>query len=169
MTYTFRKITDADLPIVADWLRAPHIGGWWGEPEDEIALIREDMANGPTDMRIVEIEETPFAYIQDYPAHHWPMPQYEDQPHGARALDTFLGDANFLGQGHAKGYLRQRAQELITAGAPRVVVDPDPKNTAAIATYRAAGFTGTRITPCEDGDLVLVLAYTGTAPEKGRK
>jgi aminoglycoside 6'-N-acetyltransferase len=163
--YQFRHLTRADLPMIGDWLASPHIGGWWGTPEKEIALMIEDIGNPVMDMRVVCLDGIPFAYVQDYPAHHWPMPQYADQPAGTRAVDTFLGDATFLGKGHAKGYLRQRASEVIDAGSPRVVVDPAPDNTAAVATYRAAGFHGNRIAPCEDGDPVLILEFTGSAGE----
>ncbi|MEM7643508.1 MAG: GNAT family N-acetyltransferase, partial [Pseudomonadota bacterium] len=74
-------------------------------------------------------------------------------------LDTFLGDPAYLGQGHAAGYLRQRATELCKGGAPCVVVDPDPENTRAVATYAKAGFAGDRIAPCEDGDPVRIMLF----------
>lgn len=163
MEYRFRKVTRADYPLLRRWLAEPHIGGWWGDPDTEIALFEEDRLNGPTDMRIVHAD-APFAYVQDYPCHHWPAPQYEGFPPGTRAMDTFLGDPAYLGRGHAKAYLRQRAQELLAAGAPAVVTDPDPANTRGVAAWRAAGFRGERIVPCEDGDPVLVLEFDRAAP-----
>ena len=147
--------------MLRTWLAEPHIGGWWGTPDVEIALIEDDFENGPTDMRIVHLDDTPFAYVQDYPAHHWPMPQYGHFPKDTRAVDTFLGDPNYLGKGHAAGYLRQRADELIAAGFPKVVVDPSPENTRAVATYCKAGFAGDQIVPCEDGDPVRVMEFVG--------
>lgn len=147
--------------MLRKWLSEPHIGGWWDDPETEIALIEEDLENGPTDMRVVWADK-PFAYVQDYPANHWPMPQYEGCPKGTRAIDTFLGDPDYLGQGHAARYLHQRAKELIASGATAIVVDPDPKNHKAINAYRSAGFTGDKTYPCEDGDPVLVLTFTAS-------
>lgn len=142
------------------WLSEPHIGGWWGDPDEEIALIEADLENGPTVMRIVW-DDKPFAYVQDYPAHHWPMPHYVDFPQNTRAMDTFLGDPAYLGRGHAARYLRQRASELIAAGAPKVVIDPSPDNLRAVRAYRSAGFAGEEIRPCEDGDPVIVMEFTG--------
>ena len=158
--YKFVPVTRDDYPMLRRWLSEPHIGGWWGDPDTEIALIEEDLKDGPTDMRIVWADR-PFAYIQDYPAHHWDMPQYALFPKGTRAVDTFLGDPTYLGQGHAARYLRQRAQELLDGGYCGVVVDPSPDNAAAVRAYRGAGFVGDTVVPSEDGDPVLVLSFRG--------
>lgn len=158
MTYSFRPITRDDLPMFKDWLSHPHINGWWGPGGVEARLVEDDMDTGHVDMRIVAHDGTPFAYVQDYDAHHWPMPQYEDLPAKTRALDTFLGDPAFLGKGHATGYLRARLGQL-APHYPGIAVDPDPQNTRAIATYARAGFRPTKITPCEDGDPVQVMVH----------
>ena len=153
-------MTRARYPLIRDWLAQPHIGGWWGDADTEIALMDQDMDTGTVDMRLVHDDaNTPFAYVQDYDAHLFDMPHYADQPTGARALDTFLGAPSHLGQGHASAYLAQRAQTLITQGAPCVLVDPDINNPRAIATYKRAGFTPSHIAPCEDGDPVQILIY----------
>jgi aminoglycoside 6'-N-acetyltransferase len=158
-SYEFRKVTRADYPMLARWLAEPHIGGWWGAPEEEIALIDEDIDDGPTDMRIVCHEGRPFAYVQDWDAHFENAPHYAHLPPGTRGIDTFLGEPSMLGQGHASAYLRQRALALLAAGCPNVAVDPDPGNLRAIHAYRAAGFRGDAILPCEDGDPVLVMEF----------
>ena len=156
--YAFRPITRADLPMFKDWLGHPHIEGWWGEGGTEARLVEEDMGTGVVDMRIVELEGHPFAYIQDYDAMAFGAPQYADLPEGSRAIDTFLGDPAFLGQGHGAGYIGQRIRELRRAH-PLVCTDPDPANLRAIAAYRAAGFRPHRVTPCEDGDPVQVMTF----------
>jgi len=158
MTYTFRPITRADLPMFKSWLTNPHIAGWWGDSGTEARLVAEDLDADYIDMRIVEHKGAPFAYVQDYNAHQWGAPQYADLPSDARAVDTFLGDPAYLRQGHATGYLRARLGEL-TQTFPVVAVDPDPANTRAIATYQRAGFRPTKITPCEDGDPVQVMVH----------
>lgn len=157
--YGFAPLTRADYPLMRGWLAQPHVRAWWGDPDDEIAMIDSDIDIGPTDMRLVTYGGVPFAYVQDYPAHHWPMPHYADFPEGTRAMDTFLGEPSMLGQGHAARYLRARAEALLAQGAPAVVMDPSPDNVAAVRAYRAAGFRGDEIRPCEDNDPVLVLAF----------
>lgn len=140
------------------WLDQPHIGGWWHSGAEEWALVEEDWArlDRPVDMRIVEHNETPFAYVQDYNAHAYDAPQYADLHPEARAIDTFLGDPAFLGKGHGAGYVAVRSDELLKS-YPLIVVDPDPTNIRAIATYARAGFHPTCTNPCEDGDIVQVM------------
>ncbi len=157
-------VTRADLPMLGRWLDEPHVSPWWGPRDWEVKLIEEELGQRPTDMRIVHHDGRPFAFVQDYPAHHWPMPQYADMPEGTRAVDTFLGDPAYLGKGHAAGYLNQRARELVDAGYPAVVVDPSPDNARALRAYRAAGFEDVGIRPCEDGDPVVVLRF-----DRGRR
>ena len=156
--YTFRRITRDDYALFKKWLVSPHIEGWWADAETEIALIEEDWENPAIDMNIVEYKGVPFAYIQDYDAHAYHMPQYSDVPQGARAIDTFLGDPAFLNAGHGSGYIAQRLAEL-SPKCPQIVVDPDPKNERAIRAYTRAGFRKSRVTIGEDGDLVQVMVH----------
>ncbi|MEJ6397614.1 GNAT family N-acetyltransferase [Yoonia sp. 208BN28-4] len=154
--YSFRPITMDDLPMFKRWLDQPHIGGWWGDSGTEARLVQDDMDKDVVDMRIVSTDGTPFAYIQDYNAHAFEAPQYVGQPADARAIDTFLGDPAFLGQGHASGYMAARIAEL-RQSYPCVLTDPDPANTRAVAAYTRAGFRPLDIVPCEDGDPVQVM------------
>lgn len=155
--------------MLRQWLDEPHIAGWWEDGDTEIALIEQDFDDGPTDMRIVTKDGTPFAYLQDYPAQHWDMPHYKRFPKETRAMDTFLGDPKFLGKGHASRYLKQRATELCSAGFPAVVIDPSPDNKRAIAAYKRAGFIGAEIVPCEDGDLVQVMEFKSSFDQSAAK
>lgn len=156
--YTFRPFTRADLPMFKHWLDQPHLAGWWGDSDTEARLVEDDMETGVVDMRIVESDGTPFAYIQDYNAHAFGAPQYAEYDQNARAIDTFLGDPAFLGQGHGQGFIAARLRQL-RRHFPVVLVDPDPANTRAIAAYTRAGFRVGKITPCEDGDPVQVMIH----------
>ncbi|MEM1232695.1 MAG: GNAT family N-acetyltransferase [Pseudomonadota bacterium] len=156
--YSFRPMTRADLPLFKAWLDEPHIEGWWGDSGTEARLVEEDMKGDKVDMRLACHDGTPFAYIQDYNAHAFDAPQYEGQAAEARAIDTFLGDPAYLGQGHGAGYIAARLSEL-RRHYPAVLTDPDPKNTRAIAAYARAGFRPLDIRPCEDGDPVQVMIH----------
>ena len=114
--YRFVKVARTDYPMIRRWLDQPHIGGWWGDADTEIALIEEDIAQGPTAMRIV-----------------W--------------------------QGHAAAYLRQRATELMEAGAPAIVLDPDPANARAASAYRKAGFVDRGSKDAGDGAQARVMEF----------
>lgn len=154
--YAFRPITPDDRAMFVAWLASPHIGGWWQNGETEWALVAEEFDTGRVDMRVVEHDGQPFAFIQDYDVRTWAMPQYADLPEGARAVDTFLGDAAFIGRGHGAGYLRARTDHLLE-GFPLLAVDPSPDNTRAIRAYAAAGFAPRRTIAGEDGTPVTVM------------
>ncbi|SHE38039.1 aminoglycoside 6'-N-acetyltransferase [Loktanella atrilutea] len=156
--YIFRPITRADLPMFRHWLDQPHLGGWWGDSGTETRLVEDDMGGDRVDMRIVEYHGAPFAYIQDYNAHAFGAPQYAHHPAEARAIDTFLGDPAYMGQGHGAAYIAARVAEL-RRSCPLVLTDPDPANTRAIAAYARAGFRLDRVTPGEDGDPVQVMIH----------
>ncbi len=163
LDYQFSPLTRADFPMLRAWLNEPHMRQHWGEPDAEFALIADDFGSEVVDMWVVS-QGTPFAYVQDYPAHHWPMPHYAGFPQGTRAVDTFVGAPSQLNKGHAGRYLRQHAEALLAKGYPAVVIDPAPENIYAVKAYRKAGFTGNTVLPCEDGDPVLVLEYKGSNP-----
>jgi hypothetical protein len=42
--YTFRPVVKEDLSLLDVWLRTPEVIRWWGKPEEQAALLREDPA-----------------------------------------------------------------------------------------------------------------------------
>lgn len=143
------------------WLASSHVRAWWGEPDEELALIEADIDDGPTDMRVIWLEDRPIGYVQDYPVRGRDATQYVGFPEGTRAVDALLGDPAWLGRGHGADFLCQRASEIVDAGHPAVVADPSPKNVCAVAAFRAAGFDGDTIRTDQDGNPVLVLQFRG--------
>jgi aminoglycoside 6'-N-acetyltransferase len=161
--YTFRPLTLDDKALFMGWLAAPHIGGWWGSPDSQWAHVVNHWAETPqqTAMHIAQVDGTDFGYAQSYDVQAYGSPHYADRGTGAQALDFFLGEAAYLGQGHGTGMIRTRAHQLIFAGAPAVLVDPDVLNTHAIGSYERAGFNAVEERICNDGNTVLVMEFTG--------
>ncbi|MDJ0825224.1 MAG: GNAT family N-acetyltransferase [Rhodobacter sp.] len=159
--YRFVEVTRADYPLLRRWLAEPHVADTWGEPDDEIALIEQEIDGGDCKMHIVHAD-TPIGYIQDWDA--VTEAHYRDLPTGTRAIDTLLGEPSHLGQGHAKRYVRQYADRLLTAGAPLVATDPRLTNPRGLAMYRAAGFQPHAQRRCETGETVQILTL---APSSG--
>ena len=161
--YVFRAMTSADLPLMAEWLFEPELQRWWGDPVEQMTLVTDDLADPAMDQRIVEYQGAPIGYLQHYPCHAWGAPHLEHFPPGTLALDTFIGAPDLLGKGHGSAFLRQRAEELIAAGAPAVVIDPAPDNLRAVQAYRRAGFVGETVAISEDGTPALLLVFTAAA------
>ena len=41
--YAFRPMSSGDLPMIRRWLETPEVVRWWGEPEEQYALVSGDI------------------------------------------------------------------------------------------------------------------------------
>jgi aminoglycoside 6'-N-acetyltransferase len=155
--YSFRAVTRDDLPLLRRWLETPEVVRWWGDPDEELALIEEDLDAAAMAQWIVSFEEAPFAYAQAYEVHAWPQSHLAHLPSGAMAVDAFIGEPGMIDRGHGARFLRLLADELIGAGAPLVVIDPDAGNRRARRAYRKAGFRGDAVVETSGGSAVLMV------------
>jgi aminoglycoside 6'-N-acetyltransferase len=156
--YSFRKLISDDLPLLQRWLQTSHVKVWWPDAEQQIALIRQDMDNPNINMQVVSLINHPFAYMHDHDARSFGMPQFGDLPMGTRVLATFVGDTNFMGQGHSAGYLDARLRDL-RLKYPMVAVGPNTTDTRAISVFAQAGFHKRRLASAKDGKLVQVMTH----------
>ncbi|WP_342070298.1 GNAT family N-acetyltransferase [Yoonia algicola] len=156
--YTFRSLTEADLPLMRRWLQAAHVKVWWPDADKQIALMEKDMDNTAIDMRVVSLINHPFAYIHDHDARAFPLPQYADLPHGARVMATFVGDNDFMGQGHSVGYIDAHVRTL-RVKYPMVAAGVGTTDTRTISIYRQAGFKNRRLATTGEGRLVQVMTH----------
>lgn len=139
-SYSFRPVTRKDLPMLARWLAQPHVAEWWDDPETELASIEEHIDSISVEPFIIEIDGKPIGYIQSYDPHLEEDHPYQDQPFGTLGVDLTIGEASYLGLGHGSRLLAEFVEQLFEEGAPRVIIDPDPKNARAIRAYEKAGF-----------------------------
>jgi aminoglycoside 6'-N-acetyltransferase len=155
--YAFRPMTTADLASVRRWLARPHVVEWWGDPDEQFALVSGDVDHPAMDQFIVEIGTCPFAYVQCYDPTAWPNHGFGDLPIGARGIDQFIGETDMIDRGHGSALIRAFVDDLLAAGTPRVVTDPDPANTRAIRAYEKAGFRKERPVTTPDGEALLMV------------
>ncbi len=160
LDYRFEAPGRADLPMLRRWRDEPHVRRRWPDFEEEIAAVEAGTAAEGFVPRIVRTADgVPFGWVQDYALDVWPMRHHGPAPAGARGMDTMIGDPAFLGHGHAPRYLRQRAEQLVAAGASLVVADPEVGNPRAVRAWRAAGFEGDRVVRGEGGRAVAILTF----------
>lgn len=155
--YQFRAMTAADLPVVRGWLAAPHVMEWWGDPDEQFSLVRDDLDHPAMDQFIVSADDNPFGYLQCYDPLAWPGNGLGDHPPGTRGIDQFIGDPTMIGRGHGSAFIRTYVDRMLAAGAPRVLTDPNPDNHRAIRAYEKAGFRGERIVDTPDGAALLMV------------
>jgi aminoglycoside 6'-N-acetyltransferase len=157
MSYTFRPAGMHDLPLLERWLRTSEVVRWWGDPQEQAALLREDLAEPRMVMRIVSFGGRPFAYAQDYDVHVWPQPHFAYLPPGARSIDSFIGEPDMIGRGHGSNFLKLLAQRLRADGASVVAIDPAVENLRARRAYEKAGFRADTVVETGEGPAVLML------------
>jgi aminoglycoside 6'-N-acetyltransferase len=156
--YTFRRMTEADLPLLRQWLQTPDAAAWWGELDEEMANLGADLQEPGMRLWIVSLGDLPFAFLQDYTVHAWDWHPYRDLPPGTRGIDQTIGVTDMIGKGHGSAFIRQHVQRLFDEGAPVVVTDPDPGNARAIRAYEKAGFARYEERHTAWGHALLMLA-----------
>ena len=161
--FTFRPMTEKDLPLLSEWFSRPHLQKWWREQVVSVSRLREKYLpriSGKDDAKpfIICMNGSPVGYIQYYQAwinkDWWP-----DTPKkGSLGIDQFIASEDQLGQGMGREFISRFIQILMTD--PSVIeirVDPHPDNIRAIRCYENLGFVkkGNMITP--DGSALLMI------------
>lgn len=172
--FTFRPLAEADLPLLVQWLRRPHVSAWWeGEPTAD--AVRETYLPadpGPDAARgyLGLLDGDPAAYIQVYVPAAGDPAWWPDLPGpGVRGIDQFLADGERLGQGLGTALVTDFAAALFEdPSVTEIRVDPHPDNTRAVRCYARAGFreAGPIVTP--DGPaLMMVLPREDFSARRG--
>jgi len=147
-TFTFKKITQEDVPLLQTWFKEPHVQQWWPIPTEHEVLehFLKRIRSKDTFGYIVKLDENPIAYIQYYyidrtqeKAGSW-LPT--DLPMTTVGTDQFIGDPHYLGKGYGTLFIKEFIKYLtnIEPTITTIILDPDPANIAAIKCYEKVGF-----------------------------
>lgn len=105
---TWRSLTAADFPLLADWLREPQVERWWNHEHTTEAVERDFGASvrgeEPGEDLVVSLDGRPVGLLQrsliaDYPEDLDEFAAIADVPDGAVELDYLIGDAGLRGRG----------------------------------------------------------------------
>jgi aminoglycoside 6'-N-acetyltransferase len=157
LQYQFRPMSAADLSMVRRWLETPHVAQWWHDPDEQFALVSEDLDHPAMDQFVVTADDRPFAYLQCYDPTAWPDNGLGTHPLGARGIDQFIGELDMVDRGHGSALIRSFVDGLLKTGTPRVVTDPDPENVRAVRAYEKAGFQKAHLVNTPDGRALLMV------------
>ncbi|WP_295814452.1 GNAT family N-acetyltransferase [uncultured Nitratireductor sp.] len=162
----FAPVTAEHYPLILDWLRQPHVREWWGDPNTELAHIR-DMVEGRDTTRpfVIRLDGRPVGYIQYWfiadnngPEILEKDPWVAELPKDAVGVDLTIGEASLLSRGIGSRAVRQMVRRLFDEGYANIIIDPDPQNRRAVRAYEKAGF---RAVPHLEGHTegVLIMQY----------
>lgn len=170
LRFTFHPLTEADLPLLHEWLNRPHVTEWWhAEPSvDEVREKYLPRIAGADAARpfLARLDGQPAAYVQYYDAAVGDPTWWPDQPGpGVLGIDQFLADGARLGQGLGTALVSQFAAWLFEdPEATEIRVDPHPDNVRAIRCYRKAGFRDVGPITTPDGAAWMMVLERGRRP-----
>jgi len=156
ISYTFRPMVAADLPMIRRWLGEAHVRDWWGDPDEQFVLVSGDLIEPAMDQFIVLAGAHPFGYLQCYRLTAWNT-GFGPQPEGTRGIDQFIGESDMIARGHGSAFIRQFVDGQLRQGLPRIVTDPDPLNARAVRAYEKAGFVRDGMVETPDGPALLMV------------
>lgn len=150
-----RPLVADDLPLVASWLREPHVARWWlaettTEAElEKIAARVAEPADNPTRMlAILERSDSqpnavPIGWCQWYPYDAYPA---EADAVGARAgdcgIDYAIGEPGAIGRGQGTELIAALVEEVRRHHPDcGVIVNPDARNMASRRVLERNGFS----------------------------
>ena len=152
--YAFHPMSSDHLPMIRRWLETPEVVRWWGDPDEQYALVSGDLDHPDMDQFIVTLESALWLHPVLRTEHL--EPGFGPQPQATRGIDQFIGEPEMIGRGHGSGFIRQFT-EMLVSGIPRIVTDPDPDNTRAVRAYAKAGFQSERMIETPDGPALLMV------------
>ena len=154
--YTFTPKTEAELPQLRRRQGGAQVREWWGDPDEQYALVSGDLDEPAMDQFIVLAGDKPFGYLQCYRLTAWNT-GFGPQPEGTRGIDQFIGESDMIARGHGSAFIRQFVDEQFQRGLPRMVTAPDPLNARALRAYQKAGFVRDRMVETPDGAALLMV------------
>lgn len=166
----FRPVTAADLPLLAEWMEAPHWRKWWGDPQIELGRIRE-MIEGrdTTEPYLFTLDGRDTGYIQLWyladnraPEIVADSPWLAELPEETVGLDLSIGEAGDLSRGLGTAALTDFVAGLRRRGFERIIIDPDPANGRACRAYEKAGFRPVERLLGRSGDALVMEHVAGT-------
>jgi RimJ/RimL family protein N-acetyltransferase len=164
---SFVPVAAEHYPLLQEWLAAPHMREWWGDPEEELGFIR-DMVEGRDTTRpfMIVLDGAPVGYIQYwFLGHHqneqWTKdhPWLLELPSETVGIDLSIGDPAKLSQGIGSTALTAFVAVLRELGHQTIVIDPDPANVRAVRAYEKAGFAPIAELEGRTGDDVLIMQH----------
>lgn len=156
--FTFKRVTEVDIPLLASWFKEPHVKEWWPTPaenEDFFNQFLIKIRSKDTFPYLAFMNGIPIGYIQYYyidrrleKAGSW-LPEL---PTTTVGTDQFIGNPQYIGKGYGTQLIKAFISYLTSVLEPSIttiIVDPEPKNIAAIRCYEKVGFytVGTYETP----------------------
>jgi RimJ/RimL family protein N-acetyltransferase len=150
---TFRKLQEADLPLMHKWLNTPHVSQWWVEDGKRNLIIAYEeiikhyvpriRGSDPTNCYAVIYGEALVAFIQS--ALVGDNPQYKEilgLGGDTAGIDIFIGEEGYVHKGLGSLIIKVFLKDIVfrVYDVDVCSIDPEPENKIAIRAYEKSGF-----------------------------
>ncbi|MED5262604.1 MAG: GNAT family N-acetyltransferase [Myxococcota bacterium] len=157
----FRSLTEADLPLLFEWLNRPHVAQWWDGPilyNEVLDRYGAHIRSESTSPYVVLLDGVPGGYIQSWVAaleseYWW---EGVSDP-GVLGIDQLLADPGGLCQGVGTAMVGQFVERRFQdPSVTRIILDTDPENFRAIRCYEKVGFRRVGVGTTPEGPVLLL-------------
>ena len=160
---TFTQLTDADLPVLHDWLGREHVSRWWGPQRSLDEVVRDyhpaQRCFGGVMFFLIRLDAEPLGFIQRYAPieHHHEGWWLEIDDPGVRGVDVFLASESHLDHGLGSTAVAAFVDRLFEdPQVTEIIADPAPDNLRAVHCFRNAGFIARQVVKTPDGPALLM-------------
>jgi aminoglycoside 6'-N-acetyltransferase len=148
----FRRVAEADLPLLHAWLNRPHLRRFYQKQPislDEVTAEYTPAIRGeePGQLHLAMHQGRPFGYLQCYRNLDYPAYAQELGFTDGASIDLYIGEPDMLGQGFGKRMERAYVLEVVFPSYPaeqHCYICHESGNTVAQACSGAAGFSHQR-------------------------
>ncbi|MBA2780823.1 GNAT family N-acetyltransferase [Billgrantia kenyensis] len=142
MTVRLVPFSEGDLPLVEQWLSAPHVRERWGDPEENLESLCLALPSGYW-RAIIEADGRKVGLVL------WQHPTREeldvaglaDIPASVIDIDIMIGERGAVGRGIGSSAIRMVAEQaLADVSVPFLIGCAAPDNLASQRAFAKAGF-----------------------------
>ena len=155
----FRRLVDADLPMLHRWLNEPGIVRWWEGDDVSWDAVVKDYGSGSEDSTehwIATCDDRDVGWIQCWPTADEPeeaAPWFElGIARTAAGIDYLIGDPADRGRGIGSALIRAFVADVVFGRHPEWTQACAAPVVANVASWRALGKAGFRFVAVVDDD-----------------
>jgi RimJ/RimL family protein N-acetyltransferase len=170
----FAPLTEADLPLLHDWLNAPHVVAGYSRvssTQEDVAARYGPRIRGEVPIRgfVAKVGDHPIGYLQAYRVADFQ--DYAATVGGgfadAVAIDVLIGEVEYTRRGLGPRVIAAALDEIVWTSYPAstCVATPRADNTASVRAFAKAGFAVVRTIRSADGvpEVLMVRQRTRAA------
>lgn len=161
-TFELRQLTDADYPLLAEWMNDPEVAEFWllaGPESVTRSHVAQVSADGHSVSYLGLLDGEPMSYWELYRADQDELAAHYDARPFDGGVHLLLGPSRFRGKGLGAQLLGEVCERMF-AGEPRmrrIVAEPDVRNERSVRAFARAGFAQVGVLELPDKTAALMV------------